>query len=194
MEILDEPQLNVDRNSVLYAGFWPRLGALFLDGLILTPLTFGVMYFNITSWKSVPVLVIVTVLSLSYKPFMEYNYGATLGKMALRLKVVNLQFEKADLQEILLRNIFHIVPPLITLFITIGIYSSEEFQDITGFREFSTYSNQHTSLQIINVVSGIITLVDMIVMLSDSRKRSLHDKIGGTYVIERRYGDRINAV
>jgi uncharacterized RDD family membrane protein YckC len=125
---------------------------------------------------------------------MEYNYGATLGKMALRLKVVNLQFEKADLQEILLRNIFHIVPPLITLFITIGIYSSEEFQDITGFREFSTYSNQHTSLQIINVVSGIITLVDMIVMLSDSRKRSLHDKIGGTYVIERRYGDRINAV
>lgn len=143
------------------------------------------MYFNVTSAKSSLLLAVVTLLTLAYKPIMEYVYGATLGKMALKLKVVDAQFEKAGLQEILLRNIFHIVPSLVTLFFTLDIYLSPEFEEINGFMEYSQYSGQFKSLQIMNFVSGLITIVDAIVLLADSRKRSLHDKIAQTYVIER---------
>ncbi len=84
---------------------------------------------------------------------MEYIYGATLGKMALKLRVVDAQFEKAGLQEILLRNIFNIVPSLITLVFTIGIYLRPEFEDVNGFTEYTQYSRQFTSLQVVTYVS-----------------------------------------
>jgi uncharacterized RDD family membrane protein YckC len=187
MEILDAPQpsTTIDPNTVIYGGFWARFGAMFIDGLVLAPISVGVMYFNVTSAKSSLLLAVVTLLSLAYKPVMEYVYGATLGKMALKLKVVDAQFEKAGLQEILLRNIFNIVPSLITLVFTIGIYLSPEFEEINGFMEYSQYSSQFTSLQIVTYTSYFITIVDAIVLLADSRKRSLHDKIAQTYVIER---------
>lgn len=187
MEILDAPQPNttIDPNAVIYGGFWSRFGAMFIDGLVLAPVSVGVMYFNVTSAKSPLLLAVVTLLTLAYKPVMEYVYGATLGKMALKLKVVDAQFDKAGLQEILLRNIFNIVPSLITLVLTIGIYISPEFEEINGFMEYSQYSSQFTSLQIVTYISYFITIVDAIVLLADSRKRSLHDKIAQTYVIER---------
>ena len=187
MEILDAPQPNatIDPNTVVYGGFWVRFGAMFIDGLVLAPVSVGLMYFNVTSTKSPILLAVITLISLAYKPVMEYIYGATLGKMALKLRVVDIRFEKAGLQEILLRNIFNIVPALIVLVITIGIYLSPEFKEINGFMEYSRYNSQFTSLQIINYVSYFITIVDAIVLLADSRKRSLHDKIAQTYVIER---------
>lgn len=187
MEILDAPQPNttIDPNTVIYGGFWVRLGAMFIDGLVLAPVSVGIMYYNATAMKSPILLAVITLLSLAYKPVMEYIYGATLGKMALKLRVVDAQFESAGLQEILLRNIFHIVPSLVTLVFTIGLYLSPEFEDISGFMEYSQYSSQFKSLQIVNYVSFFITIVDAIVLLADSRKRSLHDKIAQTYVIER---------
>jgi uncharacterized RDD family membrane protein YckC len=187
MEILDAPQPNatVDPNNVIYGGFWVRFGAMFIDGLVLAPVSIGVMYFNVTSAKSSLLLAVVTLLTLAYKPVMEYIYGATLGKMALKLRVVDSQFEKPGIQEIFLRNIFNIVPSLIILVFTIGIYLRPEFEDVNGFTEYSQYSSQFTSLQIVTYVSYFITIVDAIVLLADSRKRSLHDKIAQTYVIER---------
>jgi uncharacterized RDD family membrane protein YckC len=184
MEVIDQPLIQTGESTIKYGGFWPRLGALLIDGVVLAPVSIGVSYFNITSWKSSLLLVVLTLVSVAYKPFMEFNYGATLGKMALKLKVVSLHYEKASLGEILARNIFHIVPTLLTLFFTINIYNDPEFESITGFMEYSTFTRQFTALQFISIASGLITIVDGIVLLADKHKRSLHDKIGQTCVID----------
>jgi uncharacterized RDD family membrane protein YckC len=183
-QILDEPIIQTNRDAIKYGGFWPRFGALLLDGLILAPITFGIMYFNIIAWKSSLLMILLTLISIAYKPFLEYSYGATWGKMALKLKVVNLQFERASLQEILLRNVFHIVPSLITLFFSIGLYNDPEFESVTGFMQYSAFTRNFPILQYISYCSGAITLIDAIVLLADTQKRSLHDKIGQTYVID----------
>jgi uncharacterized RDD family membrane protein YckC len=184
MEVIDQPFVQSSQTGVKYGGFWVRLGALIIDGLILAPVTFGITYFNITTWKSPLLLVVLTLISLAYKPFMESTYGATLGKMAFKLKVLNLNFEKASLQEILLRNIFNIVPALFTLAFTLGLYTDEDFQEIDGFSQYSALSAQVIGLQVMNFVSGIITIADAIVLLADKNSRSLHDKIGKTCVVE----------
>jgi uncharacterized RDD family membrane protein YckC len=184
MEVLDQPLIQTDQNAIKYGGFWPRLGALLIDGVVLAPVSIGVSYFNMTSWKSSMLLVVITLVSVAYKPFLEFNYGATLGKMALKLKVVNLQYGKADLGEILARNIFHIVPALFTLFFSINIYNDPEFASVTGFMEYSTFTRKFTALQFISVASGLITIVDGIILLADKHSRSLHDKIGQTCVID----------
>jgi uncharacterized RDD family membrane protein YckC len=184
---LDTGLIDPERLQITYAGFWPRLGALFVDFLVLAPFGIGISYFNITQWKSVPLLILVTVVSLGYKPFCEFNYGATLGKMALKLKVVNLQFGNATLQEILMRNIFHVVPSLVSLIPTVAVFTSPEFLEMTdfkGFMEYNTLLGADQRGTWINGVTGILLILDVIFLLSDKQKRSLHDRIGNTYVIQ----------
>jgi uncharacterized RDD family membrane protein YckC len=183
-EVLDQSFVQPERSAIKYGGFWQRFGAVIIDGLIWSPVSFGITYFNIINWKSPLILVIISLIGVAYKPFMEYTYGATWGKMALKLKVTNLELETASLQEILLRNVFHIVPTLISLVFSIGMYMDPGFQSISGFMEFSTFSEQFTSLQTISYMSGLITIVDAIMLAADSQKRSLHDRIGGTLVLD----------
>ena len=184
-------QVNLDESllpnstAVRYGGFWARFGALIVDGLVLAPVTFGVTYFNIISWKSTPLMVIVALLQIAYKPWMEATYGATLGKMVVRLQVVDLSFGKADLKAVLLRNIFNIIPTLITLIFSIQMYADPEFQDITGYMEFATFSQQYSSNQFASMLTFLLALIDAIMLATDEQKRSLHDRIGGTYVIEK---------
>ena len=96
-EIYEKSILEDEPIQVNYAGFWERFGALFLDGLILTPLTIVNLY-NHTHWKSIGVLIIVSVVVLIYKPLLEYLYGATPGKKALSIIVCNAAYEKPNLQ------------------------------------------------------------------------------------------------
>ena len=183
-DVLDAPSNEINRTNIKYGGFWQRFGALIIDGFILAPISFGVTYFNIVSWKSSVVLILATVISTAYKPFLEYNYGATWGKMAVKVKVTNLELEKASLSEILLRNIFHILPAVITLLLTLQIYVDPDFESITGFMEYSAFTQKFTALQYANIPIGLIVIVDAIVLLADQQKRSLHDKIAGTLVID----------
>lgn len=184
-DVLDQSFLQTNNANVKYAGFWQRFGALFLDGLILAPITFGLTYFNITTWKSPLLLVVFTILSASYKPFMEFMYGATWGKMALDLKVTNLQYNSASIQEILLRNSLHLVPQLISLFLTIGVYNHPDFEWISGYNEYTTFTQQFKGLMLISLLSGLVTIADAITLAADQRKRSLHDMLAGTYVISK---------
>lgn len=183
MEVIDQPIIQTNENVVKYGGFWARFGAVIIDGLILAPISFGVSYFNIVTWKSPLLLVVFSLVTVAYKPLMEFLYGATLGKMALKLKVVNLQYERATLGEILLRNIFHLAGSLLTLFFTIGVYTDPEFESISGFTEYTAFTRNFVVLQFISYASGFITIVDGIVLLADKQNRSLHDKIGQTFVI-----------
>ena len=185
MEVLDEASVNIDHSTVKYGGFWPRLGAMLLDGLVLSPITVSIIFFNVSSWKSIEILIIGTILTVAYKPFLEFYYGATLGKMAVGLKVVNLELQKASIEEILLRNIFYIVPSVISLYFSIEIYRDPGFADIDGFIEYSAFSQQFKIPQYVTWASALITLVDGIIMLADNQSRSLHDKIGKTLVIKR---------
>jgi uncharacterized RDD family membrane protein YckC len=185
MEILDEPLIETTRTQEVYAGFWKRLGASLLDSIFLAPLTIVLTFTNATAWKSPMLLIGVTLLSMSYKPFMEIMYGATWGKMIVKIKVVNVNHEKATAGEILMRNIFHIVPTLLTLFFTVGIYSDPDFQSVTEFTEYSAFTSRFVALQIVSSLSGLVTIVDGIVMMADQKSRALHDMIGQTFVVVR---------
>jgi hypothetical protein len=105
--------------------------------------------------------------------------------MALNIKVTNLVFGKAELSEILLRNIFHLGSGLLSLFFTMMMYNSPGFETISGFMEYSRYSSQFSLLQYTSWASSALTIVDAIVLLADKHNRSLHDRIGGTVVIEK---------
>src|SRR4051794_33511203 len=112
--------------EIIFAKFWSRFGAMLIDGLITIVIVLTVTYFNVIQWKIPLVYIVTSVLTIVYKPFMEYQYGATLGKMAMGIKVVGHQFQKVTLNEELRRVSFYIVPNIIQQVLTLNIYFSHQ--------------------------------------------------------------------
>jgi uncharacterized RDD family membrane protein YckC len=84
-----------------YAGFWIRFAAVFLDGLILFVVNFCInLIAGLTVGQAIGVkpqrvialqlvlMAIQLVIGLSYEVILIGKYGATLGKMACKIKVV----------------------------------------------------------------------------------------------------------
>jgi uncharacterized RDD family membrane protein YckC len=113
-------QVDQAQVQIRYAGFWIRLFAYFIDGLILSIPTIIISYFaiklvgiseEITIISIRPIVYIITVsnilISWIYSIFMVYKYQATLGKKALGIKVLsegsdhNLTLGKIILRETL---------------------------------------------------------------------------------------------
>jgi uncharacterized RDD family membrane protein YckC len=84
-----------------YSGFWRRVGAALIDGLILTVpnsivqaaagsggITAGLGY-GYSAGASAAVSLVNTVIGVAYYAFLEGTRGQTLGKMALGIKVID---------------------------------------------------------------------------------------------------------
>ncbi len=172
-------------NKVIFATFWTRVWASLIDGLIIMPIVLPLMFYNMSTWKSIPALIVMTIIPPAYKIFMEYTYGATLGKMAQRIVVVNYDFEKPSFEAICLRNIVGIVSGAASFLSMLYIFSLPEFKDITGFMEYSRFMQTKTQVTTVNNIISLAFMIDVLMMLSDKQNRTYHDKIGKTYVVKR---------
>lgn len=82
-----------------YAGFLQRLAAAFIDGLIFSGIS-SFMRFNHGSG------VILYVLAVgAYHVWMYATYGATIGKMIMKLKVVREDGKKLTYNDAILREL-----------------------------------------------------------------------------------------
>jgi uncharacterized RDD family membrane protein YckC len=189
-ESIDDLGMSNNPANTEYGTFWLRFGAHLIDLLAVAAFVFLIGFILVMASPEINVnylALFAAIIGLFYKPFMEYKYQATLGKMALQLKVVNYNFEKPGFGEIFLRNIFIIANHLSSLFITmLMLYRGE-----TPPKKLFDFENQRemTQTEQLQMIAGVIFLVliiiDIIVLLSDERSRSLHDKIGKTYVIKK---------
>ena len=175
---------DIEGGPVTYSTFWQRFFALLIDGLVLCPLIFIDTY-NKTTWKSFPLLIISSLIALAYKPFMEAGYGATLGKMAMKLTIVNYEFQKAGVRNIILRNIIDIVNRVAVTIVTIITFVNPNFEDVNSLAQYNLLSNAAAYASWVTVGLSLLVLADAIVLLADSRRQALHDKIGQTFVIQK---------
>jgi len=102
----------------LYAGFWRRLAAIIIDGLIVGIPTaiilapFGGNTFNNGSYTGFGLL--RSLIFLAYFALMESSsYQATLGKMALGIKVTDVDGNRLTLGRALGRNAAKYISTLI---------------------------------------------------------------------------------
>jgi len=177
-----EDLLNDEEVHVKYGAFWPRFWAILLDWLVLSILTPLTIY-NKNEWKSLLVFIVILIIQIAYKPLFEYVYGATPGKMALKLKVVNYEFRKASLQEILLRNIFHFAGGAVNLGIGLYTFAQPAYLQTSTLQQYEILGDGRLLILITWGSMLLIYITDLIVMLSSPQNRSLHDRIGKTFVI-----------
>jgi len=117
---------------------------------------------------------------------MEFQYGATLGKMAAGLEVVGNNFEKLTLSEELKRVSFYYLPSILIAIMTARNYFSPEFVSISGIRAFQSYvSSSNPAIPWVNGIVSVFAIADCISFFSNDQRRSLHDIYAGTHVIQK---------
>ena len=104
-----------------YKGFWIRLVAALIDGVVLTFIViflavFSLLFFGATLGEGAGVgmfflvLILASLATILYKPIIEASgYQGTFGKYVLGLKVVDKNGQRITMTSSFLRTILYII-------------------------------------------------------------------------------------
>ncbi|HLW30896.1 MAG TPA: RDD family protein [Aequorivita sp.] len=176
---------NPTKIEVEFARFWSRVGAFILDGIIIGGLSLMVNAINIANFKSFFIYLAVAIISIFYKYFMESKYGATFGKMTLKLKVTDKNFSPIHFTQSLTRSIILIFPTILFVPIYYFAFDNPNPAGATHLFDFAQGMAFEYPIQSwISNLSFVIIVIDSIVLLTDptTTQRSWHDRIAKSYV------------
>jgi len=163
------------------AGFWIRVGASIIDSLVFIPIII-LSVWNTYSLKSTVVLILASLPGLIYKPFMESYFGATLGKMSCKIKVIGEDGNKLSLLGAYIRFFPFLLSAGVTLAGQLILFSSPEFQSATTMMEIGE-AQQGSFLVVISYPVNILILIDCIAVAFTFRKRALHDMMAESFCV-----------
>jgi uncharacterized RDD family membrane protein YckC len=171
-----------------YAGFWPRLGALLMDCLILLPLIAleiwaGRRYRLFDLYQLVPNVLV----GLFYSVYLVRRYGGSPGKLIVGVRIRKVSGEPVGYREAFLRYLPDCVLGLlssIAMIIAVFHMSDAEYHALASHERFKRmlelvpfwYKPTH-------ILSYVWIWGELIVLLTNRKRRALHDFIAGTVVV-----------
>lgn len=174
----------MDESSLKYKTGFRRLGAAIIDGFVFMPLGFidDSIMSNLDHNAGLLLwLFFMAGLRVIYPVFMHYRYGQTIGKMVAKVKVVNLDETRTlTLSQSFQREIFYVVIESLTL-LYLAFNLLQPSSQTNGL--FEIYSAFELSL------IGFWTLLELLSMLTNEKRRAVHDFIAGSVVIRTDVGD-----
>lgn len=154
-----------------------RLGAAIIDGVIFTPLLM-VDLWVLNQTDNVWIVFLWTVfnalLYYSYSIFFHYRFGRTIGKWVMRIKVLDINETKLlSLKQAILRDSLYLVIQLMGLLYFLYLVAKTGDLDIVimDYRNFIDYS-----------FLGWMAL-ELLSMLTNEKRRAIHDWLAGSVVI-----------
>jgi uncharacterized RDD family membrane protein YckC len=180
----------------LYAGFWIRLGSLLLDNLFMLPVIFLTLYLNGLG-KNIYFYTLIpnVVFGLWYSIYLPKKYGGTPGKLVAGVKIIRLDGEAIGWKEAILR---HSVLLALTILSSIWMTSCLLSADDETFKSLGWLQQTQYLMTLspgffkfYNWASNIWIYSEFIVLLTNKRKRAIHDFIAGTVIVKAKYVDQI---
>jgi uncharacterized RDD family membrane protein YckC len=181
-------------NDKIYSGFWSRLGANLLDGLIIMPISILILVINSIDMYTYFYTIVPDLLFIFwYNIYLPKRYGGTPGKLIVGLKIVKLDSSPIDWKESFLRFSVNTIFIIITIAMEVmAIISADaEIYNDLDWLQKSQYLSGMSVAYIITVLSNIWIWSEVIVLLFNKRKRAIHDFIAGTVVVKSKYIDKI---
>jgi uncharacterized RDD family membrane protein YckC len=162
--------MNIE-NFAIYKTFWRRFFAAILDSAVFAPLLwisyglFGIKGYEYTEW-------VISILGIVYSVYFVSKYGQTFGKMAMGVIILDKSGSKATLKQAIMRDIIQILcfTPILIYYIKYGTTDVESLAD--GERIF------------VVLLLSLYSILEVITMLSNKKRRSIHDFIAGTIVVK----------
>lgn len=172
----------------IYASFWQRFGALLLDGLILLPLSAFVFWGSEQSrFFHAYYLVPSIIFGLWYHAYLVKQYGGTPGKLIVGIKIVKLDGEPVGYREALLRYSVWLVLATIN-----EVTYAQTTMAMTDYEYFGLNWHERVArieelapswLDSITLLTNIWVWGELLVMLTNKKRRAIHDFMAGTIVV-----------
>ena len=199
MNLTKETPLFINKISdTLYSGFWARLGALMLDSIFLIPFILLVQYINgfgkyIYFITLVPYLLIV----FGYQIYLPKKYGGTPGKLIVGNTIICINGQPITWKEAILRHCVTLILTIVSVVfysICISQADDETFKSLSWIKR-SRYlmSFSPSFFQVYNIINIVWVFSEFVVLLTNKRKRALHDFLAGTVIVKTKYLEEIRA-
>lgn len=158
-----------------YRTTWLRIGAAFLDGLILLPLGWLDVWINAAVSDRGALAVWIIFYSFSYYGYsilMHARYGQTIGKRICRIAVLDLSLAPLRAGQAVRRDL---VPMVLTA---------------TGLLLQALAGDEASTLVVLfSFTWSIWMLLELLTMFTNVKRRALHDLIAGSVVVRVRPQD-----
>lgn len=187
-ETAGSPSSAVD--SPEYGGFWVRAGALIVDGILYSPIfmlsvwSFGrhreIYYathvFNYLAW------ILLSICLVKWK-------GGSPGKLLFGLRIVAVDLKPIGWKEAWLRESVLLVSGIVSAmlyFSAVSKLSDAEFLGLDHERLWQRIDELGgIPLQVDVWFTYLWTASEMVILLTNRKRRALHDFIAGTVVVKR---------
>jgi uncharacterized RDD family membrane protein YckC len=184
----DSTQPDSRDNGLHYAGFWRRFGAYWLDFLIFLP-AIGVSFWlgEKSRVLSVSSYLPWLVFSTWFHVYLVKRYGGTPGKLMLGIRIARVDGLPVGYRESLLR--YSVLFALSTLqsialaIATLGMSDSEYLSLSFDARSARMVEIAPSWYQPITILMNVWIWSEFVVMLTNKRRRALHDFMAGTVVV-----------
>lgn len=176
-------------DQLRYAGFWSRLGALLLDVLIMLPLSALVLWGS-ERYRLFDLYYFVpgTLFSLFYGVYLVRRFGGTPGKLIVGVRIRKVSGEPVGYREAFLRYLPEfLLGTLMSVALLISVFhiSDSEYYTLSFMerakRMIELAPPWYKPLQIIQ---NVWVWGELIVLLTNRKRRALHDYIAGTVVVQ----------
>lgn len=175
-------------NALNYAGFWRRFGAYWLDVLALLPISGLGLWLGGQSrlfqfYYFIPGLVI----GLLFHVYLVGRYGGTPGKIWLKMRIARLDGTAVGYREALIRySVLFTLSTLVSVAMVLATLSISDGEYLSlGFlaRSARLLELAPQWLKPIDILLNVWVWSEFIVMLTNKRRRALHDFMAGTVVV-----------
>lgn len=177
--------MNID---LKYASFWRRLGAGSVDFLL------GLVFLALTGWVAslsrtlaYVLLPLIWATMICYAFVLHATLGATLGKLVFRIRVTDVKGKQISWKQSFARSSVDLTAGGYWLAVVIPItfaLSPDVFQG-QGYGDlFQVIKPQlPSSLETVDMFMALWALSEFFTMMLNTKRRAIHDFIGGTVVV-----------
>ena len=178
----------MNTDTLYYAGFWKRLGANLLDLLVQLPIM-AFCFWGMSNYRLFQVYWFLPniLFDLFYDVYLVRRYGGTPGKLLMGIRICKVNGEPVGYREAFLRElprtllgIMTAVGPMLALL----LLSDAEYQhlDVEGRSKRIDELTPFWQTPFQWIQSAWIWS-ELIVLLTNKKRRALHDFIAGTVVV-----------
>ncbi len=173
-----------------YAGFWLRFAAFWIDFLIMSPL-FVLVIWGAEQFRLFNVYYFLpgTLFSFFYGVYLVRRFGGTPGKRLMKVRIAKVNGDPVTYREAILR---YLPEWLIGIGSSLaGMLAVLSLTDAQYFAPASFLDRSRLVQSAMPSWNGLATIAlqiwiwsEFIIMLTNKKRRAIHDFIAGTVVIK----------
>jgi uncharacterized RDD family membrane protein YckC len=178
----------VPEHEYKYAGFWVRVGAYAIDFLLILPYAFFARWLASRSAAGfIATQAIGFVIAIVFHVYLVKRFGGSPGKVLLKLRIAKLDGTRVGYREAWLRySVLGVISVLTSIALANGALKIPDDEFRTETVKIHTQrmrDNAPVWYQPIQIAGSIWIYSEFIVLLTNRKRRAVHDFIAGTMVI-----------